>query len=70
MANPAPGATGPAAGVDVEQRARVALDELLRLGVGTKKSAGIVAGLTGLSSRRAYELGLEVKAAAEKEEEG
>jgi 16S rRNA (cytidine1402-2'-O)-methyltransferase len=68
--NPAPGATGSTGGVDVEQRVRIALGELLRLGVGTKKAAGIVAGLTGLSSRRAYELGLEVKAAAEKEEEG
>jgi 16S rRNA (cytidine1402-2'-O)-methyltransferase len=43
---------------DVEERARVALLELGRLGVGTKRAAGIVAGLTGLSARRAYELAL------------
>jgi len=44
---------------DLEGRARRAFVELSSLGVGTKKAAGIVAGLTGLSARRAYELGLE-----------
>jgi 16S rRNA (cytidine1402-2'-O)-methyltransferase len=43
---------------DVEERVRVALLELSRLGVGTKRAAGIVAGLTGVSARRAYELAL------------
>jgi 16S rRNA (cytidine1402-2'-O)-methyltransferase len=60
--------TLPAPGGDLEQRARRALAELVRLEVGTKKAAGIVAGLTGLSARRAYELGLEAKAEAEKGE--
>ncbi len=55
------GAASPALAGDSEQRARVALAEMVRLGVGTKKAAGIVAGLTGLSARRAYELGLEAK---------
>lgn len=53
--------TAPALVGDVEQRARAALAELARLGVGTKKAAGIVAGLTGLSARRAYELGVEAR---------
>ncbi|NLV72532.1 MAG: 16S rRNA (cytidine(1402)-2'-O)-methyltransferase [Actinobacteria bacterium] len=52
---------------ELEQRVRAALGELVRLGVGTKKAAGVVAALTGLPGRRAYELGLEVKAAAESE---
>lgn len=51
-------------GGDLEGRALRALAELHELGVGTKTAAGIVAGLTGLSSRRAYELGLEAKARA------
>lgn len=42
-------------------RARRALGELQRLGVGTKRAAGIVAGLTGLSARLIYQLALEVK---------
>ncbi len=46
---------------DVEERARLALSELEHLGVGTKRAATIVAGLTGLSARRTYELGLEVR---------
>ena len=46
---------------DLEQRARVALDELARLGMGTKAASGIVSGLTGLPARRAYELALAVK---------
>lgn len=50
---------------DVEQKAREALVELQRLGVGTKRAAGMVAGLTGLAARRAYELALEVKAKGE-----
>jgi 16S rRNA (cytidine1402-2'-O)-methyltransferase len=44
-----------------EQRAREALGEMQRLGVGTKKAAGIVAALTGIPGRRAYELALDVK---------
>ncbi|MGI5939883.1 MAG: 16S rRNA (cytidine(1402)-2'-O)-methyltransferase [Thermoleophilia bacterium] len=43
----------------VEHRARVALADLVQLGIGMKKAARIVAGLTGLPARRAYELGLE-----------
>jgi len=46
---------------DVEERAREALGELRRFGVGTKRAAGVVAGLTGLSARRAYELALEAE---------
>jgi 16S rRNA (cytidine1402-2'-O)-methyltransferase len=46
---------------DLEQRARVALDELARLGIGTKAASGIVSGLTGLPARRTYELALAVK---------
>jgi 16S rRNA (cytidine1402-2'-O)-methyltransferase len=44
-----------------EGRASEALAELMPLGIGTKKAAGIVAALTGLPVRRAYELALEVK---------
>jgi 16S rRNA (cytidine1402-2'-O)-methyltransferase len=55
------GGAAPALAGDAEQRARLALAEMARLGVGTKRAAGIVAGLTGLSARRAYELGLETK---------
>jgi 16S rRNA (cytidine1402-2'-O)-methyltransferase len=46
---------------DLEQRARVALDELVRLGIGTKAASGIVSGLTGLPARRTYELALAAK---------
>jgi 16S rRNA (cytidine1402-2'-O)-methyltransferase len=49
------------AGGDLEQRALEALAELTALGVGTKKAATIVAGLTGLSTRRAYALALQVR---------
>lgn len=52
------------AGAIVEERAREALHELLGLGVKTKKAAGIVASLTGLPARRAYQLALEVREAA------
>ncbi len=38
----------------VEERVRAALTELIRLGVGTKKAATIVAGFTGLPSRQVY----------------
>ncbi len=55
-------ANGPVGKLGLEQRARAALSELAGLGVGTKKAAALVAGLTGLSQRRAYELGLEVRA--------
>jgi 16S rRNA (cytidine1402-2'-O)-methyltransferase len=51
-------------GGPAEERARAALTELLRLGVGTKKAATIVGGLVGLPGRRAYELALEVKEGA------
>jgi 16S rRNA (cytidine1402-2'-O)-methyltransferase len=44
-----------------EERALEALTELQQLGVGTKRAAGIVAALTGLPARRAYELALETK---------
>jgi 16S rRNA (cytidine1402-2'-O)-methyltransferase len=40
---------------------QAALRELLDAGVGTKKAAGIVAGLTGLPRRRVYELALLVR---------
>jgi len=46
---------------DLERRAYVALKELAKLGLGTKKSAAIVGALAGLSTRRAYELGLKAK---------
>ncbi len=46
---------------DLEERARRALDELVRLGIGTKAASGIVSGLTGLPARRTYELALAVK---------
>jgi 16S rRNA (cytidine1402-2'-O)-methyltransferase len=44
-----------------EEKARAALRELLPLGVGTKKAAAVIAALTGIPSRRVYELALEVK---------
>lgn len=44
-----------------EDQVYVALRELVRLGVGTKKAAGIVAALTGIPARRAYELALEAR---------
>ncbi|MBN1629887.1 MAG: 16S rRNA (cytidine(1402)-2'-O)-methyltransferase [Thermoleophilia bacterium] len=53
----------PVAVAAMEQRAREAFEELAELGVGTKKAAGIIAGLSGLSNKRAYELGVAVKAA-------
>jgi 16S rRNA (cytidine1402-2'-O)-methyltransferase len=46
---------------ELEERARAALAEMEGLGVGTKRAAGVVAQLTGLSARRAYELALAVK---------
>ena len=48
---------------DAEGRAWSALTELEELGVGTKKAANIVAGLTGLTPRRVYGLALEVRKA-------
>ncbi len=48
---------------DAEARACSALADLEALGVGTKKAAGIVAGLTGLAPRRVYDLALEVRKA-------
>lgn len=46
---------------DVQEHARAALEELLRLGLGTKRAAGLVAGLTGLPGRQVYETALAVK---------
>ena len=54
-------ALGAAAGAPVE----VALRDLLRAGVGTKKAASIVAGLTGLPRRQVYDLGRVVRAGDE-----
>lgn len=51
--------SGSAAHRDLEARARKALAELAAAGVGTKSAARIVAGLTGLSTRKAYALALE-----------
>jgi 16S rRNA (cytidine1402-2'-O)-methyltransferase len=50
--------SGSAVERDLEERARKALSELATAGVGTKSAARIVAGLTGLSNRRAYALAL------------
>ncbi len=49
----------------LEGRAREALAELEALGVGTKRAAGVVARLTGLPARRAYELAVEARRSAE-----
>ena len=66
----APDAASPALGsllspaatvVDLDHRVRQALAELQALGVGTKQAAGVVAGLTGLPARAAYQVALEVK---------
>lgn len=46
---------------DLEERARLALDELARQGVGTKVASGVVSRLTGLPARRTYELALAAK---------
>ena len=54
----------PAVAGDVEQRALVALGELTAAGVGTKRAAAIVAGLTGLSTRHAYRLALQARASS------
>jgi 16S rRNA (cytidine1402-2'-O)-methyltransferase len=45
----------------LEQRARQALVELQRLGIGTKQAASLVAGLTGIPVKSVYRLALEVK---------
>jgi 16S rRNA (cytidine1402-2'-O)-methyltransferase len=50
---------------DVEARARDALAEMRRLGVGTKRASAIVAGLTGLSAKRTYALALEARSGEE-----
>jgi 16S rRNA (cytidine1402-2'-O)-methyltransferase len=66
----APEASSPAMGAllggatsvgDLDHRVRQALAELQALGVGTKQAAGVVAGLTGLPARAAYQVALEVK---------
>lgn len=46
---------------ELERRAFEALVRLVGLGVGTKQAAGIVSGLTGLSTREAYRLALRVR---------
>lgn len=51
---------GMAAG-ELEQRARAALAELQRLGIGTKQAAGLVARLSGIPGKTVYRLALEVK---------
>jgi 16S rRNA (cytidine1402-2'-O)-methyltransferase len=59
----APGGAGSgdiAAG-ELTARVRQALAELAAAGVGTKQAAGIVAGLTGIAARTAYQLALDVK---------
>ncbi|MFH0915112.1 MAG: 16S rRNA (cytidine(1402)-2'-O)-methyltransferase [bacterium] len=48
---------------DLEARVRRALADLLGLGVGTKRAAAIIAQLSGLPTRRAYELALDAKKA-------
>lgn len=48
-------------GVAGDAAIRAALRELLEAGMGTKKAAGIVAGLTGLPRRRVYDLALMVQ---------
>lgn len=50
-----------AAPVDLDRRVRQTLAELMGLGIGTKQAAGVVAGLTGLPARTAYQLALEAK---------
>jgi 16S rRNA (cytidine1402-2'-O)-methyltransferase len=52
---------GPCAQGDLEERAKEALSELLRAGMGTKAAARVIADLTGLSNRRAYSLALAAK---------
>lgn len=52
-----------AAAGDLEARVRRALADLLELGVGTKRAAAIIAQLSGLPTRRAYELALDAKKA-------
>jgi 16S rRNA (cytidine1402-2'-O)-methyltransferase len=64
--SPAGGGEGRATGLqppigDLEERARMALDELARLGIRTKVASGIVSRLTGLPARRTYELALAAK---------
>lgn len=46
---------------DTEEAARRALAELLEAGLGAKRAAGIVAGLTGLPARDLYEAGLQMQ---------
>lgn len=63
-ASPAASTAGDQSGAltgDVESRARAALAELEASGVRTKTAAAVVAQLTGLPARRAYELALEAK---------
>lgn len=60
---PAAGEGAPEVGVGAQkEKARSALIELMRLGVGTKNAAAIVGDLTGLPSRQVYALAVKLKA--------
>jgi 16S rRNA (cytidine1402-2'-O)-methyltransferase len=61
-------AGGAQGAVKAEEQAAEALQELVRAGIGTKKAAGIVASLTGMPGRRAYELALEARTRLEGED--
>lgn len=52
--------SGAVAGAGGEAALRTALQELLNAGMGTKKAAGIVAGLTGSAKRDVYDLALSL----------
>jgi 16S rRNA (cytidine1402-2'-O)-methyltransferase len=56
---------GPEHNKDLDQRTRGVLAELLAMGVGTKRAAGMVSELTGLPARATYRLALEAKTGRE-----